>query len=211
MAPRVTSVSTPVAHLVGPGKLNVINGRLAFSTGKAAPLRLDPATLRTLFCYGPVGVSDEAMRALFQHDVEVAWLSAAGQRCRGRLVRSDPSTTALRLQQYQVLTDPKLKLLFARHVVLEKICSQIAAGRHYQRHGHPHAKGLLRKLRRLRKQAAWASDVEALRGIEGAASHAWFRFFGKLLCPPSSAPSITGAQLLFAVGSRTLRWHDAHR
>src|SRR5712691_6693143 len=102
MSRRTTSIVTPVAHLVGPGKLKVINGRLAFATGEATPVRLDPIALRTLLCYGSVGVSDEAMRLLLQHGVEVAWMTPAGHRCHGRLVRSDPSTTALRIQQHQV-------------------------------------------------------------------------------------------------------------
>lgn len=184
MTRRLTTVATPLAHLVGPGKLKVVNGRLAFSTGEGTPLRLDPASLRTVFCYGRVGVSDEAMRLLFHHNVEVAWLTPAGQHCRGRLVRSDPSSTALRLQQYQVLMDQELKRSFARDVVVKKISSQIAAARHYQRHGHPDTKGILRKLDGLRTQATGTDDLDALRGVEGAASAAWFGFFGKLLLPP---------------------------
>ena len=65
MAKRVTSVSTPTAHLIGPGKLKVINQRLAFSTGQGTPTRLDPASLRTLICYGKVGITDDAF-AMFQ-------------------------------------------------------------------------------------------------------------------------------------------------
>src|SRR5258707_9820404 len=105
MARRTTSVITPVAHLVGPGKLKVINSRLAFTTGEGTPVRLDPEALRTVLCYGDVGVTDEAFQVLFKHEVEVAWLTASGHHCRGRLVRSDPSTTALRLLQHQVLHD----------------------------------------------------------------------------------------------------------
>ena len=39
---RVTSVQTPVAHLVGPGKIKVVNGQLAYATHEQPPLRLDP-------------------------------------------------------------------------------------------------------------------------------------------------------------------------
>lgn len=184
MTRRVTSIATPTAHLVGPGKLKVINGRLAFSTGKATPLRIDPKSLRTVLCYGRVGVSDEAIRVLFQHNVEVAWLTPAGQHCRGRLVRANSSGTTLRLKQYEVLLDHDLKRQFARDTVVKKIASQVAAARHYQRQGHPETGGILRQIKRLQQRAVDAGGVEVLRGVEGAASAAWFTFFGKLLLPP---------------------------
>lgn len=184
MSQRITSIATPIAHLVGPGKLKVINGHLAFSTGKGTPLRLDPKSLTVVFCYGRVGVSDEAMRSLFHHDVEVAWLTPAGQHCRGRLVRSDASSTSLRLKQYHVFLDDALKREIARDLVLKKVASQVVALRHYQRQGHPETSNILRQLKRFHKQAVDARDLEVLRGVEGAASAAWLGFFGKLLLPP---------------------------
>ena len=81
MSKRKSFVATPIAHLVGPGKLRVINGRLAFVTGKdGEAVRLDAGVLRTVCCYGAVGVSDEAFHVLFEHDVEVSWLTPAGTR-----------------------------------------------------------------------------------------------------------------------------------
>src|SRR4051794_9521535 len=102
---RTTAVTTPVAHLVGPGQLKVVNGQLAFAARDQGAVRLDPQALRTLLCYGPVGVSDEAFEVLFRHDVAVAWLTPSGTRCRGRLVRSDPSAAALRLLQHRAFAD----------------------------------------------------------------------------------------------------------
>ena len=37
---RTTAVEAPVAHLVGPGKLKVINGQLAFSASGQGPVRM---------------------------------------------------------------------------------------------------------------------------------------------------------------------------
>src|SRR5258708_36464670 len=92
---RVTSVATPVAHLVGPGKLKVVNGHLAYATQDQSPLRLDPKALRAVYCYGAVGVTDEAMQVLLMNEVEVAWLTPAGTRCRGRPGRSGAARTTL--------------------------------------------------------------------------------------------------------------------
>jgi CRISPR-associated protein Cas1 len=172
-----------VAHLVGPGKLKVVNGQLAYVEREAAPLRLDPAALRTLLCYGNVGITDEAFQLLFRHGVEVAWLSPVGTRCRGRLVGSDPSTTSLRLLQHRAGADPAWRLERARSLVTAKVTSQLAAARHYQRHGYSAAGDVVRQLQGA-QAAVPAADLVQVRGVEGAASAAWFALLGKLLLPP---------------------------
>ena len=184
MKPRTSSIATPVAHLVGPGKLKVINGRLAFSTGKGSPLRLDTAALRTLYCYGPVGISDLAFRMLFRHNVQVAWMTPAGHRCQGRLVRSDASSTALRIQQHQVFANLPTRTAIACDVVKHKIESQIQAARHYQRQGCHDAGHTLKKLLASAAHCQTGLNLDALRGVEGSASAAWFGLFGKLLTAP---------------------------
>jgi CRISPR-associated protein Cas1 len=184
MPTRVTSIATPTAHLVGPGKLKIINGRLAFTTGQGAPTRLDPTALRTVLCYGGVGVTDDAMSMLLRHGVEVAWLTTGGHRCHGRLVGYRADKTALRIIQHQVLADPRHKLELARAVVREKIESQIAAARHAQRHGAREAGTALRRLNSALDNCPTARDLDGLRGIEGGATAAWYTLFGNLLISP---------------------------
>lgn len=181
---RITAVVTPVAHLVGPGKVEVVNGQLAYSTGEGTPLRLDPRALRAMYCYGPVGVTDEALQVLFQHEVEVAWLTPAGTRCRGRLVRSNPSRTGLRLLQHRVLARTECRLEWARRVVAAKITSAVDAARHHQRHGVPEAGAVLQRLQSGLDRCSQAASGDEVRGIEGNASAAWFDLLGVVLGPP---------------------------
>lgn len=180
---RVTSVSTPVAHLVGPGKLKVINGQLAYTAVEQGPVRLDPGTLRGLYCYGGVSVSDEALVLLWRHRVGVAWLSAGGQRCLGRLAGSDASSTYLRLLQYACLADAEWRREHARGVVTAKVQSQLEAARHYQRHGQLTG-ATMERLRRRLDECGRASTVEGVRGVEGAATATWFGVLGELLRAP---------------------------
>lgn len=184
MTRRKTSISTPVAHLVGPGKLKVINARLAFSIGDDSPVRLDPTALRSLYCYGDVGITDEAFQVLFAHDVEVAWLTPSGSKCKGRLVRSDAPRTHLRMLQHIAFQEKAVRLEVARRIVGTKIESQRQAARHYQRQGCGEAGGHIRRLRDLEAQSGEATSVESLRGVEGAASAAWFDLLGNLLVAP---------------------------
>ena len=50
--------------------------------GEARWVAGDPQALRTVLCYGPVGVSDEAFAVLFRHDVDVSWLTPATRKKR---------------------------------------------------------------------------------------------------------------------------------
>lgn len=181
---RVTNVATPVAHLVGPGKLKVVNGKLAYSTGDDSPLRLDPETLQTVLCYGPVGVTDEALQMLWRHDVEVSFLTAGGTVCRGRMVRSDSTTTTLRILQHRVLARDDCQRELARWLVASKIESQALAARHYQRQGATVARTVLHQLNDALTACRAAASLDQLRGVEGAASAAWFGLLGGLLQPP---------------------------
>jgi len=182
--PRVTSVTTPVAHLVGPGKIKIVNGHLAFATEGAGPIRLQSTALRHLFCYGPIGVTDQAMTELFRRDIHTAWFSQQANRCRGRLVRHNPAATSLRMRQHRAALDPEFILRSARLWIALKIDSQIAAVRHAQRHGTPAAAATLSVLNHHRNAVESAGTVDSVRGLEGAAAAAWFQFLPHLLRAP---------------------------
>jgi CRISPR-associated protein Cas1 len=181
---RTTSVAAPVAHLVGPGRLKVINGHLAFTEAGRDPLRLDPAALRTLLCYGDVSVSGAALELLFAHGVQTAWLTPAGNRCRGRVTRADPPTTLTRVRQHQAFAHPEARLAWARLVVAGKIDALARAARHHQRHGCATAGPVLAQLQDAGARVPAATTLDDLRGLEGSASLAWFRLLGQLLEPP---------------------------
>jgi CRISPR-associated protein Cas1 len=184
MIRKTTSLATPVAHLVGPGKVKVINGHLAFAPVEGQTIRLDPERLRTLACYGGVSVSDLAMELLLRHAVGVACLTPAGHHCHGRLVSSQDQGTILRLAQCRLHDAPAARLRVARDLVRAKIDTQLAAVRHFQRHGAPHAGLVLGRLSVAGTQCASAASLDSLRGVEGSASAAWFGFFGTLLKAP---------------------------
>jgi CRISPR-associated protein Cas1 len=185
---RTTSVETPVAHLVGPGKLAVINRHLAFRPRDGKPVRLDPSALTQIVCYGDVGVTGEALALLLGRPVAVAWMTPAGNRCRGRVVRCDPTTTGTRLRQHRALARPDACREWAREVVAAKVATQADAARHLQRHGCGGSADVLKRLRRAGEQAQTAASLESLRGVEGAASAAWFELLGRALRPPWRFP-----------------------
>jgi CRISPR-associated protein Cas1 len=180
---RLTQVATPIAHLVGPGSLAVTNGQLVYRQRGQESLRLQPESLRQVYCYGAVGVSEEAFVVLCHHGIEVAFLTPAGTRCKGRLVQSESSRTGLRRLQHRVFADEERVRQWAEVIVVAKIDSQLAAARHYQRHGLPNAGPSIDGLEAIRKRCRGAM-LESLRGYEGTATATWFGLLGQVLKEP---------------------------
>ncbi len=188
---RTTSVAAGVAHLVGPGSLKVINGHLAFSQTGQSPIRLDPTALTSVTCYGEVSVSGPAMDLLFRHGVPTAWLTPGGTRCRGRLARTDPTTTLTRVRQHRVFARPEARLEWGKAVVVGKVDAMVVAARHFQRHGTATAGPLMARLADFAGRVPAVESHDRLLGVEGAASAAWFEFFATLLQPPWTFPGRT--------------------
>ncbi|MCS6864259.1 MAG: CRISPR-associated endonuclease Cas1 [Gemmataceae bacterium] len=180
----MTAWRAPVAHLVGPGVLNIRNGRLVFQPPEQAPLQIDASALTNLYCYGDVSISGPAFEVLFRHGVAVAWLSPAGHRCRGRLVHPQATTTLTRLRQHRAIARPAVRLQWAQQLVTAKITAMIHAARHYQRHSHTAAGDLLVELHAALPRVATATALPQLLGFEGATTAAWFRFYATLFRTP---------------------------
>jgi CRISPR-associated protein Cas1 len=188
---RTTAVSAGLAHLVGPGQLKFINGYLAYSQKGEQPLRLDPSALTSVTCYGEVSVSGPALDLLFRHGIPTAWLSPAGNRCRGRLASANCESTLTRVRQHRVFARPEARLDWAKIVVTGKIESAVAAARHQQRHGASLAGPLMSRLSHLADRVRSVQSNDQLLGLEGSASAAWFEFFGTLVQLPWSFPGRT--------------------
>lgn len=184
----IPACATPVAHLVGPGKLGFRNRRLLYTAIDGTRLALNADRLQVVTFYGSVGLSSQAAAALVDHHVSLVWLSDRGVRLRGRFVSVDDSTILQRLRQYQLLLQPALRVTLAKKLIADRIESIGNAVRHYQRHGKPECGRLLASLAVLKKRLAGANRFAEIRGLEGAATAGWFNLFPGLLADPWSFP-----------------------
>lgn len=186
MPTQASSVAPETLHLTGSGKLKVVNGRLCWSEPGQRLVHIDPRRLKQLFIYDKVTLSDRVMQILFQHQVEVAWLSPGGRRCRGRLV-SASSTASLRMLQHQALLDTDVRLNVARQFVKSKLASQLDVLRRSQRNGKSVGSAIT-QIESLHSRTNQVHSLAQLRGIEGTATRVWFKNFGELLLPPWTFP-----------------------
>lgn len=177
-------VASPLVHVVGPGKLKIVNGRLAFATDQGVQLAADLQHLRQLICYGPVGVSDEALKELLLRGVQVSFLSYRGANFRGTLSGPVPHAIGLRKLQHRVLADDNARFELAKAIVARKVASQVEGIRKLRRQLGEDFDTLHENIRRLRHSVDEATRREQLLGIEGSASVVWFQAFGKALQAP---------------------------
>jgi len=126
---------------------------------------------------GNVQLTTPAVALLLQKDVDVVFLSSRG-RFRGRLVTTGSRFAVLRHAQLRLLNDEVATLAIAKAVVEGKLANQAALLQQQGQSEQPGDAGVLRQgavlIGRAQQQARRTTDVDTLRGYEGAAGAAYF-------------------------------------
>jgi CRISPR-associated protein Cas1 len=178
---------TRFLYVVEQGTMLRRTGGRVFVTKKEAKLIVVPAIkLQGVLCYGNVQVSTQCMRSLLDEGV---WLSffTRGGAYKGRLQPPVERGGKLRVRQWERSRDPKFCLAFARAVVRGKILAQKQVAAVYAKNylaetlGEAHSI-LCQSLERLET----VETLDELRGVEGAASRAYFDLFRR--CNRSEMP-----------------------
>lgn len=126
--------------------------------------------------YGPVQISAQAMHALLERAVPVAWFAPSG-RFLGISQGLPVSGVDARLGQYRLFHDDAFRTAVTREVVRCKIHNQRVL---LMRNGRG-VDAAVHQLAALRDGCAEARDVEALRGLEGAAAAIYFAHFQTMI------------------------------
>ncbi len=175
---RVVVISEPLSALHAEADHLVVE-----RAGK--PVRDLPLTgLGDILCIGRVEVSAAALWRCLRHGVRVVLMTRDG-RYLGRLSGPQNRNGDLRLAQYRSVSDPGRALAIAREVVRAKIHNQrVLLHRRQVELRDPDIALALIRMRRLAERLDQASDVDEVRGLEGAAAQAYFGVFGRLLKNP---------------------------
>ncbi len=170
---------------------------------KLADLRL--FQLDRLVLVGAVQLTSQAVALLLDRGVDVVFLTGGG-RLRGSLVSAESRNVFLRLAQYERFKDEGFRLALARQVVIAKMTGQKRVLARYERN-HPERidAGAKTELDRLLTEAETEPSVDALRGLEGAASGVYFGQFGRMLAAVGfpgrkKRPSTDPANSLLSLG-----------
>jgi CRISPR-associated protein Cas1 len=162
--------------------IKVAGDRVVAAKGGRVLARARARDLRHLSLLGHIHLTTPALRVLLARGVEVGIYSQAG-RLLGRL--SPPASggdVEARVAQHRALAQTAKRLDFARACVDGKLVNQRRfLVRPQARRRRAELRRALEELRYLRDKAAKATDLDALRGVEGAGAVAYFSAWPTLL------------------------------
>lgn len=133
-------------------------------------------TLRGVYLYGAVQVSTQAMHSFLERNINVAYFSPAG-RFIGTAHGFPATGTDARRGQYRLFEQPSIRLDLAKEIIRSKIHNQRTL---LMRNGSA-PDTTLAEMAGLRDATASSSDLDSLRGLEGAAAALYFSNFQTML------------------------------
>lgn len=131
--------------------------------------------------FGNVQVTTQALVFLLERGIDLSFLSGRG-RLRGRLTATESKNVFLRLAQYDRYKDAAFRLRMSKRFLEAKLASQRTLLHRYRRN-HPEVDFTepIRVVERALRELSEADRIESIMGIEGAASGAYFRAFGRMV------------------------------
>jgi CRISP-associated protein Cas1 len=179
--------------------------------GKPSPARKERAPLVKIdevVVLGEVTLTASAIHLLLERDIEITFLGHYGQ-FKGRLSPPFSKNAILRMAQYRAHQDMTKRCELARRFVIGKLMNQrTMLQRSQRRQSDAEMKQAIEQMDTLLRQLAAlpldsthvprklaggdnrvaGTPLEAILGMEGAGSAAYFRCFGKLLSDPRQWP-----------------------
>jgi CRISPR-associated protein Cas1 len=134
-----------------------------------------------LILAGNVNLSTPLLKHLLRYDVEVILLNSYG-KYEGRFTAELSKNSVLRLRQYERSKEDVFRLQVAKIMVSGKVQNMRAfLMRGNRTRGSAGLEASIQRLRALLPTVDHATSIEALLGLEGAASRAYFQGFAELI------------------------------
>ncbi len=154
--------------------------------------------VESIICVSNISVSTAAMARCVSENIPVSWLASSG-RFRFGLRFPSHGNVILRMEQYRSATDLQHCLDIARLIVIVKLLNSRAVLLDAAKDRRDHSRSLRSAAETLAdyaRQAETATDLDTLRGVEGAGAKRYFsqwssslisaglRFTGRVRRPP---------------------------
>ena len=176
-APRPARDEGEILVVQTPGAQVGVKGTQLIVTRKRETLTKMPGhQVRTVYLYGSVQLTAQAVSTCLDLGIDVAWFSASG-RYLGSLQGLPTSGTDARRGQYRLFELPNIRLQLAREIIHAKIRNQRVM---LMRNGNP-PEHVLKVIAGFRNSAKQAHSIDQLLGIEGAAAALYFEQFPSML------------------------------
>lgn len=153
---------------------------LQITKGKEKIAQVPMIRLDNILVYGNAQITTQAMAAILEDGIDVAYLSPNG-KLRGRLTSAFSKNVLLRIAQYERHLDDDFQVNLARTIVKAKLRNGAKViQRFVYNHPETDVSKELDLIRETIKKLDNQSTVNSLMGSEGIAGAAYFRAFGKM-------------------------------
>jgi len=172
-------------YVVEPGSFMRVAGETLVIEKKGHVLSQIPAKgLERLTLMGRCSMTGAVLDFLIDQGVDTVFMTLGG-RFRARLLLDGAGHVRLRQLQYKMLGKPGFCLSMAKAIVRGKIKNQcdLILRKSYRQEGN-NLKRTTIQLKALERRVSRSSSLEEIRGIEGAASRAFYHGFGRLIKNP---------------------------
>lgn len=157
------------------------NGRILMTKAGTKVAAIPVREVAHLALHGPITITGAAMMRLLDAGIDIS-LHTRGGQLRGHVSAKRSKDVVALLAQVAAWRTPERRLLFARTMISSKLEGQ---RRMLQRHGWNHEKTACLQaaaaITKLIARVQAEQDLDALRGLEGAAAAAYFGVFGQML------------------------------
>jgi CRISPR-associated protein Cas1 len=157
--------------------------RLVVTKKREVLAEIPCAKLETIFLYGAVQVTTQALAELLDNGIELALFTLNG-RLRGQITPPKAKNVVLRFKQYELVLDKQRCLQLSQEVVAAKIANAAAVLRRYRKND-PEAVSLesFQDLDTFQQRIEKVATLDELRGTEGAAAAKYFAAMAGLVPP----------------------------
>lgn len=175
----------PPVYIVEQGtRLSIEKRRLIVKQQDDVLLKVPLAHTSAIVLFGNIHITTPAMKRLLHMGVDTIFLTQDG-RYEGRLIGQPSHYGLLRQNQYDQLHHVDFRLSIAKAIVAAK-CQNMRTllQRHNRRKPDIDLQDVIQQIAQRLDSTPRKTTLNALRGIEGSATAAYFRGFKQLLQPP---------------------------
>lgn len=172
----------PPLYLIEQGaKLNHDGRRLIVSKNDQELSSTPLAHVSEVIVMGNIGLTTPAIKLLLAENIDVVFLTMAGEY-RGRLVGAATPHVLLRRKQYRCQEDARFALTMAQQIVRGKIANmRTLLQRHNRERNDPAISSAIEALGIALERVPRTTATNSLSGVEGAATAAYFGAWRRLL------------------------------
>jgi CRISPR-associated protein Cas1 len=139
--------------------------------------------INAILIFGYVQVTTQAIRKMFEHNIELALLTRSG-KLLGQITSPFTKNIELRIEQFKKYFDEEFKLKLARTIINGKLNNylnfvQIFSSNHKEINFTEDVESLRIAIKKL--ESANTIEIDSLRGFEGIGTKSYFNCFRKMI------------------------------